>query len=1254
VARKHGFLLTVLTFALGQTLLCPSPATAQAALPVYLSDLPWVSATNGWGPVERDKSNGEQGAGDGQTLSIRGQTYQKGLGVHAVSQVIFALGGAYTTFLAHVGIDDEVAGSVASVTFQVWVDGIKQFDSGPLHSTDAPVPVTVDVTGASQLLLVVTDAGDNFYYDHADWADARVLSGDGPPPSSVAYLSDLPWVSATNGWGPVERDKSNGEQGAGDGQTLSIRGQTYQKGLGVHAVSDIVYALDGVTYSAFLAHVGIDDEVTGSAASVTFQVWVDGIKQFDSGPLHSTDAPVPVAVSIIGATQLRLVVTDAGDNFYYDHADWADARLTTAPAPPGFRESVVFSGLTYPVAVEFAADGRVFVAERSGIIKVFGDLSATAPTVFADLRLQVHNFWDRGLLGMALHPDFPSTPYVYVLYARDAPVGGIAPLWGPGDGTSDPCPTLEDCLASGRLSRLTAGGNVMVGSEFVLIDDWCSQFANHSLAGLVFGPDGALYAGAGDATSALLVDYGQNGNACGHPPGEGGALRVQDLRTEGDPVDLNGTIIRVDPETGLGLSDNPLASHADPNARRIIAYGLRNPFRFAFRPGTTDLWIGDVGWNDWEEMNRIANPTNSVVNFGWPCYEGPAHQAGYDAADLPICEALYTDPGAVTAPFFAYHHESEVVPGDGCGTGSHAAAITGLAFYPSGGGSYPSGYSGALFFGDYSRNCIWVMSSSGGVPDPATIQVFWRGAPSPVDLKVGPGGDLFYVDINGGTVRRIQYLGANQPPVAAISATPPSGPPPLTVSFTGTGSSDPDPGDGIASYAWDLDGDGQYDDSTLAAPSFTYSTPGTYTVSLKVTDTRGASGTAATVITVGNVPSNTPPTATIDTPASTWTWTVGDVVAFTGHGTDQEDGALPATALSWAAILHHCTTPSACHTHLLQTFSGVASGSFTAPDHSYPSHLELTLTATDTGGLSDTKSVLLYPKTASLTLQSVPAGLQLTLDSGNTPAPFTSTVILGSTHSVSAPSPQTLSGTVYTFGSWSDGGGQTHNITVSSASVTHTATYEANHAPVAAISADPTSGPAPLTVSFSGAGSSDPDPGDSIASYAWDLDGDGQYDDSTLAAPSFTYATPGTYTVGLKVTDTRGASGTGSTVITVGAAPSADLQIVKTGSAAGGIVTFTLTVTNLSATTPAQGVALTDTLGDKLTYVSSSPGCSYAPATRTVACAIGALSPGQVVSVQITASAKGRGNVTNTGNVTATTPDPNAANNASTVTIRLR
>ena len=331
----------------------------------------------------------------------------------------------------------------------------------------------------------------------------------------------------------------------------------------------------------------------------------------------------------------------------------------------GFEETEVISGLTNPTVVRFASDGRVFVAEKSGLIKVFSDLSDPSPTVFADLRTNVHNFWDRGLLGAGARSELPLGPLrlrrVHVqsrarVSEPAAPLAGLVP--------DAPGATTDGCVVSGRLSRLQAAGDVMTGSEQVLIEDWCQQYPSHSVGALQFGPDGALYLSSGDGASFTFSDYGQEGippNPCGDPPGgvgtplelptaEGGALRSQDLRTSGDPATLDGTVIRVDPATGDALPSNPLFGSSDENVRRIIAYGQRQSFRFTFRPGTDELWVGEVGWGDYEEINRVLSPTDAEVeNFGWPCYEGTPRGI-FDDADFTICEDLYDDPGAHTAP----------------------------------------------------------------------------------------------------------------------------------------------------------------------------------------------------------------------------------------------------------------------------------------------------------------------------------------------------------------------------------------------------------------------------------------------------------------------------------------------------------------------------------------------------------------------------------------------------------------------------
>ncbi|HEX8342697.1 MAG TPA: PQQ-dependent sugar dehydrogenase [Tepidisphaeraceae bacterium] len=460
----------------------------------------------------------------------------------------------------------------------------------------------------------------------------------------------------------------------------------------------------------------------------------------------------------------------------------ADVSFSFTAGTPSFGETAIFTGLQLPTAFEFAPDGRIFVAEKRGVIKVFDNLTDTTPTIFADLRTGVYNYWDRGLLGMTLDPGFATgRPYVYVLYTSDSDLGGQAPKWGAPGVDTDPGSSDGSTTVTGKLSKLTASGNVMTGSEQVLIHDWQNQFPSHSIGDLNFGPDGYLYASAGDGASFNAVDYGQTGNPFNDPAKEGGAVRSQDILSPGDSQTLDGTVIRVDPDTGNPAPGNPYANLSQANQKRIIATGLRNPYRFTFRPGSSEIWIAETGWSGYEEINRINSAGDSAAeNFGWPAYEGPVVQAGYKNANLPLIAGLINNPSLVTMPWFSYAHSEKVAPGSSEPTGG--SSPTGIAFYN--GGAYPAAYEDAMFFADYSRRQIYVMYRGlDGLPDKSTRQVFRAPGGAPVDLNVGPDGALYYADHSNGQIVRLGYAGDGVAPTSGKLVGTPIG----TAGLSGAG-----------------------------------------------------------------------------------------------------------------------------------------------------------------------------------------------------------------------------------------------------------------------------------------------------------------------------------------------------------------------------------------------------------------------------------------------------------------------------------
>lgn len=250
------------------------------------------------------------------------------------------------------------------------------------------------------------------------------------------------------------------------------------------------------------------------------------------------------------------------------------AAAPAATLPSGFTETLVANGLSNPTAMQFAPDGRLFVCEQAGQLRVIKD-GALLPTPF--VALTVSSAGERGLLGVAFHPNFATDRFVYVYYTATTP-------------------TVHN-----RISRFTANGDVAVaGSETVIFDlDDLSSATNHNGGALAFGPDGKLYAAVGENAN------GANAQSMNNVLGK--MLRLN----------ADGTI----------PTDNPFFGSATGKNRAIWALGLRNPFTFAFNPSGGELFINDVGQNTWEEINDGA----PGANYGWPTTEGPTTDPRFNA-----------------------------------------------------------------------------------------------------------------------------------------------------------------------------------------------------------------------------------------------------------------------------------------------------------------------------------------------------------------------------------------------------------------------------------------------------------------------------------------------------------------------------------------------------------------------------------------------------------------------------------------------
>ena len=343
------------------------------------------------------------------------------------------------------------------------------------------------------------------------------------------------------------------------------------------------------------------------------------------------------------------------------------------------------TGLSSAVDISNAEDSRLFIVERAGRIKIV-DSSGTLNSIpFLDITGRVLSGGERGLLGLAFHPNYKNNGYFYVNYT--------------------------DVVGDTRVSRFTVSANpdTAITASEVIVLTVAQPFGNHNGGGLVFGPNGYLYIGLGDGGS-------------GGDPGD----RAQ------NPMNMLGKMLRIDVDTSASYlipADNPFVGVVD-TLDEIWATGLRNPWRYSFDRLTGDLWIADVGQNDWEEVDFQPATSKGGENYGWRCYEG---DVVYDFTNCSGATSFIT-------PIQVYPHGAGV-----------CYSITGGFVYR--GTDHPH-LQGHYVYGEYCIGTLWTLfrDSVGGTSliDHGDFTAFSHST-----FGEDQNGEMYLAGLNNGIIYQI-------------------------------------------------------------------------------------------------------------------------------------------------------------------------------------------------------------------------------------------------------------------------------------------------------------------------------------------------------------------------------------------------------------------------------------------------------------------------------------------------------------------